>query len=230
MQKFVINENPLAAQYPTSAYTGGKDRNPNGAMKEGDTPAWFYFINNGLNHPPHPEWGGWGGRFSNTGSNLFTDTKEAYSNKETGITDYSSLATVYRWRPDFQQDFAARVQWAVKSYKEANHHPVAVIRNDENGYDMEISARRGQRLAFDASSSYDPDGNGLHYKWYIYPAEGQGNTPGNVILHEAEVSHISIQVPAGAKQDSLIHLILELRDDAEYPLTAYKRMVIRVIE
>src|SRR6185436_10007421 len=32
-------------------------------IKEGDTPAWFYFLRTGLNDPAHPDWGGWGGRF-----------------------------------------------------------------------------------------------------------------------------------------------------------------------
>ena len=51
---------PLGALYPTRTWTAP---NPHSAIKEGDTPSWFYFLPNGLNVPDHPTWGGWGGRF-----------------------------------------------------------------------------------------------------------------------------------------------------------------------
>ena len=41
---------PLGAAYPDIAYG-----------MEGDTPSWLSLIQNGLNYPEHPEWGGWGG-------------------------------------------------------------------------------------------------------------------------------------------------------------------------
>ena len=31
---------------------------------EGDSPSFLYVYSNGLNDPEHPEYGGWGGRFS----------------------------------------------------------------------------------------------------------------------------------------------------------------------
>ena len=46
------NHGPLGAQYPDVAWG-----------MEGDTPAFLSLINNGLNNPEHPEWGGWGGRY-----------------------------------------------------------------------------------------------------------------------------------------------------------------------
>jgi len=36
---------------------------PHGAIKEGDSPSWLYFLDNGMNDAAHPEYGGWGGRF-----------------------------------------------------------------------------------------------------------------------------------------------------------------------
>ena len=38
----IIGKNPLANLYPDKAWTGNKDQNPHGAMKEGDSPAMFY--------------------------------------------------------------------------------------------------------------------------------------------------------------------------------------------
>lgn len=43
---------PLGVEYPDVAWG-----------MEGDTPSWLTLINNGLNQPEHPEWGGWGGRY-----------------------------------------------------------------------------------------------------------------------------------------------------------------------
>ena len=51
---------PLGALYPAKTWTAP---NPHSALKEGDTPSWFYFRPTGLGDPQHPEWGGWGGRF-----------------------------------------------------------------------------------------------------------------------------------------------------------------------
>ena len=38
------------------------------------------------------------------------------------------MVAVYRWRPAFQADFQARLDWCVKPYSEANHPPVVRIR------------------------------------------------------------------------------------------------------
>ena len=51
--------------------------------------------------------------------------------RSNGITD--SRATVWRWRPAYQNEFAARMEWCVKSPKEANHPPVAGFRKDVTG-------------------------------------------------------------------------------------------------
>ena len=37
------------------------------------------------------------------------------------------MSSVYRWRPAFQADFAARLDWCVKPFKKANHPPVVRI-------------------------------------------------------------------------------------------------------
>lgn len=43
---------PLGSYYPDIAY-----------IMEGDTPSFLGLLQNGLNAPEHPEWGGWGGRY-----------------------------------------------------------------------------------------------------------------------------------------------------------------------
>jgi hypothetical protein len=34
---------------------------------------------------------------------------------------YSIYATIWRWRSAYQHDFAARIDWTIKPYAEANH-------------------------------------------------------------------------------------------------------------
>lgn len=47
---------------------------------EGDTPAFFPLIQNGLGDPEHPEWGNWGGRWKlldqSRKVNVFTDATD----------------------------------------------------------------------------------------------------------------------------------------------------------
>jgi hypothetical protein len=112
---------PLGALYPTNTWTAP---NPHATLKEGDTPSWFYFLRTGLGDPAHPEWGGWGGRFRKEKSGLYRDARDTVG----GVTE--ARATVWRWRPAFQADFAARAQWCVKPVKEANHPPVPVLNGD----------------------------------------------------------------------------------------------------
>ncbi|MBK6479582.1 MAG: DUF1593 domain-containing protein [Saprospiraceae bacterium] len=128
----IIGQNPLASQYPDQAYTGGNERNPFMAMKEGDSPALLYFMENGLNQPEHPEWGGWGGRYTLERNQFYRDDSDSYFDEQAGKIITSPRATVFRWRPDFQNDFVARVQWGTKGYSDANHHPIVEINGDRN--------------------------------------------------------------------------------------------------
>ncbi len=54
-------------------------------------------------------------------------------------------ATVWRWRDDFQNDFAARMDWTTKSYEEANHPPVpgaGATGHDHRALRRDLRARR----------------------------------------------------------------------------------------
>jgi hypothetical protein len=64
---------PLAALYPPHTWTAP---NPHSAIKEGDTPSWFYFLPHGVNDPAQPAWGGWGGRFTHAKDGLYRDARD----------------------------------------------------------------------------------------------------------------------------------------------------------
>ncbi|MBM4017040.1 MAG: DUF1593 domain-containing protein [Planctomycetes bacterium] len=71
---------PLGALCPPKTWTAP---NPHAALKEGDTPSWFYFLPNGLGDPEHPEWGGWGGRFAHAAGGLYRDAADEVDGRRT---------------------------------------------------------------------------------------------------------------------------------------------------
>ncbi len=90
----------LGALYPTRTWT---DPNPHGCLKEGDTPAWFFFLPRGGNDAADPTKPGWGGQFVRQPDGWYRDLPFE--------GDFDPRTTVSRWRPDFQKDFAERMAW-----------------------------------------------------------------------------------------------------------------------
>lgn len=225
LHKNIIDLNPLAKMYPDKAYTGGESKNPHMAMKEGDSPSFLYFLSNGLNSPEHPWWGGWGGRYSLTRDQFYRDASDTYFDEQSGKEIQSQRATVFRWRPEFQNDFAARVTWATTNYEDANHPPNVVV-NGKNGDDpVLIQAEPGKTIHLDAGGSIDPDDDALIYQWMLYPEAG--TYTGNVTIVDADKKITKVETPQDAKGKTL-HVILCLKDNVALPLTSYKRVVIEI--
>lgn len=207
------NHGPLGAFYPPQTHTG---KNPHKALKEGDTPSWFYFLNNGLNVPAEPAFGGWGGRFLRNDT-FWQDAQDTVGDETSGI------ATTWRWRPAFQNAFQARMDWCVSLYAHANHEPSVVV-NGEDGKDMvQIVAQPGARVHLSAAGSSDPDGDALSYRWFVYAEASLYR--GDVAIEQATDQDASFVMP-DAKPGETIHVVLEVTDDGEPPLTAYRRVVI----
>lgn len=141
-------------------------------IMEGDTPSFLGLLPNGLNAPEHPEWGGWGGRYmlldASGWTSVYSDAVDFAIGADNG-TFYSKYASIWRWRPAFQYDFTARMQWSVQpDYAENNHHPVAVV-NDTCGFEaFELHYTLGESVVLDASASYDPDGDDISFDWFHY--------------------------------------------------------------
>ena len=75
-------------------------------MKEGDTPSWFFFLPSGGNDPADPSKPGWGGQYQKASDGWYRDIRAGAADANSG-----GPGAVYRWRPDFQKDFARRMAW-----------------------------------------------------------------------------------------------------------------------
>ncbi len=187
-------------------------------MKEGDSPSFLGLIDNGLNVPDRPDWGGWGGRYRLLKGELYIDAPDYL---EGTLNERHSVA---RWRTAFQSDFMARVQWAQLPFEQANHNPVAVVNGIMAMTPLSISAKPGERVLLDASKSSDPDGQELAFHWWVYEEIYRPAQP--LLFQYAEnKSKIAFEMPVVAPGKA-IHLILEVSDRGQPALTGYKRIII----
>lgn len=214
LEENVLNgHGPLGDVYPPKA--AGKD-----GVKEGDTPSFFHVLPNGLSDPEHPQWGGWGGRFRPSGrGNEYRDASDAVDGQR------SSLATIYRWRGAYQNAFEARMDWCVKSWSQANHCPTAVLNGDRTLDVLEMSADPGEKVRLSAKGSSDPDGDQLGYQWWVY--EEAGSYWDDAPIAGASAREATVTVPEKAAGRT-VHVILEVTDRGEPPLTAYRRAILEV--
>ncbi len=238
-QNIQQNHGPLGEVYPDVAWG-----------VEGDTPAFLSLIPNGLNVPEQPQWGAWGGRyelykpdFSKTKEGgsivtiapesraIWTDANDNYTpyipneygravGRDTStFTGYKE--TLWRWRDDFQNDFAARMDWGIKSYEEANHPPIPVLSHAE-----QLTVKSGEEFYLDAFNTTDPDGDSFSFLWFNYPEAG---TYKEVIKIGAENVHgVHVTAP---KIDNVetVHFILKVTDKGEPQLSRYKRVIVTIL-
>ena len=202
----LLEHGPLLNIYRRHLYSG--PRTTGDFVSEGDSPAFMYVIPTGLRSTEHPEWGGWGGRFERE-ENRWRSAPDAHDKFE----------AIYRWIPHFQQDFAARADWCVTSYAEANHPPQVVL-----NVNTTLTAKPGDRLQLNAQRSVDPDQDQLSFRWWQY-AEADSYSKKVPIDHPAE-SSVEIVIPHDAQAGNTIHIICEATDDGTPALTRYQRIVI----
>lgn len=208
----------LGDLYPN--YNGGDiwsgTLGPVRGIKEGDTPSYLSLVPNGLGVPGRPELGSWGGRFEGEGGRLVDVADRDLDT--TGDPD-PRMSSVYRWREAFQNDFAARLDWCVKPFAEANHPPVVRIRGERDR-----AAAVGAEVVLDAGESSDPDGDGLVFAWTIYPADDARGIPE---IDGRTDAVARLRVPAGWSGRT-IPVLLSVTDDGAPPLTRYGRVIVEV--
>jgi len=234
------NHGPLGASYPDVAWG-----------MEGDTPSWLNLIPNGLSDPEQPNFGSWGGRYElykpdfaltkEGGSDvpIAPETREIWTNAIDSYTPYifkeygratgldtasfnDYKVTLWRWRDDFQNDFAARMDWCTKSYEEANHPPVPVL-----GHPAEITVKSGEGFGLDAFESTDPDGDNLSFLWFNYPEAGTYKKL--IKVDGAENAHGAYIIAPVVDKKETAHFILKLTDKGKPQLTRYQRVVVTIL-
>jgi hypothetical protein len=132
------------------------------------------------------------------------------------FTDYRT--SIWRWRDEFQADFAARMDWTIKNYADANHPPKVTLTHEKN-----IRVKSGQYFSLDASASTDPDGDSLSYYWFAYP-EASGFT-GEIKLDTENLARINMQTSKVNKEENL-HVIVRVTDKGKPALSRYERVIV----
>jgi hypothetical protein len=127
--------------------------------------------------------------------------------------------TLWRWREDFQNDFAARMDWATKPYDAANHPPVIVLDQPSA-----ITVQSGKQFGLSAHAA-DPDGDSLTYYWFQYPEAGTYR--GLVDIGAEDMRGIYLTAPKVEKPET-IHFIVRVTDKGTPPLSRYKRIIVTV--
>jgi hypothetical protein len=225
---------PLGVLYPDVAYG-----------MEGDTPTFLSLINNGLNDAEHPNYGGWGGRyelylpqFEDSNQGIFRrenwpkdepETRPIWTNASDSVVSevdkkkYSgNRETIWRWRKDFQHDFAARMDWTVKSYAECNHPPIVKLSHPDR-----FTVKSGQAFHLNAKGTSDPDGDSVSYLWFQY--QEAGSYKGNISFrpYSPNLYDLPVTAPKVDKPQTL-HFILQVTDKGTPSLTRYKRVIVTV--
>ena len=223
----IRSKGPLGALYPQVKF-----------LMEGDTPSFLYLINNGLGDSEHPDWGSWGGRYEFYTPRLrkwhaAPETRPLWTDAEDEVLGVdgkwhtSNKATIWRWRSAYQNDFAARMDWTIRPYSEANHPPVAKLNHPSR-----LSAKTSERVNLSAEGSSDPDGNALSYEWIYYGEPGtfvisSGRTGAPFKIEEANKIKAWFIAPKVTKPETM-HVILAVTDQGKPALTRYQRVVITI--
>ena len=227
----IRRKGPLGAEYPRWEF-----------LMEGDTPSFLSLINNGLSNPEHPDWGGWGGRYElytprTQKWHLQPETRPFWTDAEDEVLGVDGRwhtdnhATIWRWRAAYQNDFAARMDWTINPYDQANHPPVPKL-----GHSDRLTARPGERVNLSAAGSSDPDGDTLSYEWFYYNEAGtfpasSARSGQPVPIQNFDQPQAWFTVPTSRVMPpgtGTMHIILAVTDHGTPRLTRYQRVIVEV--
>ena len=241
-ERILENHGPLCALYKAHK-KGDEGFNEGDFRSEGDSPSFLHIIPNGLRSMESPDWGGWGGRYVKVRENTWLDPVQEPGYRYPEGRWYSSTAwgrqrlrknirndmelmaylkPIWCWADAFQNDFAARADWCVKHYDQANHPPVVVL---DQALDMKV--KPGDTVSLSARGTTDPDGDELTYRWWQY--EEADTYDGTVEIRDSGKQDVSFTLPGNVGEGKTIHIICEVTDDGKPPLTRYQRVIVTVV-
>jgi hypothetical protein len=224
-------------------WRAGSPKQKGSFRSEGDSPSFLHNIPTGLRNMESPDYGGWGGRYIKVRENTWLDPvpfegyeypegrwytrsawgrmymRETHPENQDQMHEYFKPIT--RWMDALQNDFAARADWCVKSYEEANHQPIVKLNND-----LDLNAAPGSTIQLSAKGTKDPDGDELTYNWWFH--EEASNYNGIIEVLNNDQIDASFIVPENATSGNSIHIICEVSDNGTPKLTRYKRVIVTV--
>ena len=130
--------------------------------------------------------------------------------------------SLWRWRDDFQNDFAARIGWTTLAYEKANHPPLVRLAGPDH-----LTVHSDEVFTLSAEGTTDPDGDSLSYLWFNYTEAGTLKAAIPTIGAE-NIFHMSFKAPVVSKPETA-HFILRVTDKGTPPLTRYKRVVVTIL-
>lgn len=187
-------------------------------ISEGDSPAFLHLVDVGLDNYHDPSRGGWSGRFVQSTENPFKyEDGEASADFNPESREMDPRYPQTRWIKSMQLDFAARADWCVLPYEEANHAPLISV---EQGTLIHVKASETVRLNLSAK---DPDNHAVAIKAWCYGEAGDGKAE---VTTKEDVA--TVKIPDTAKTGEEYHIIVEGTDTGFPALTRYQRVVLRV--
>jgi len=130
--------------------------------------------------------------------------------------------SLWRWRDDFQNDFAARIGWTTLAYEKANHPPLVRLAGPDR-----LTVHSDEVFTLSAEGTTDPDGDSLSYLWFNYTEAGTLKAAIPTIGAE-NIFHMSFKAPVVSKPETA-HFILRVTDKGTPRLTRYKRVMVTIL-
>ncbi|MBS4461127.1 DUF1593 domain-containing protein [Aerococcaceae bacterium zg-B36] len=216
-------------------------------ISEGDSPSYFYLLQTALRGYESPSYGGWGGRFKKVHNQTYQNRAYDYNPATSRFeVEYSFV----RWIQAIQADFAARAKWCTTDqFHQVNHYPVVSTIEDK-------SVLAGQTVILNAQAK-DLNDLPLVYKWWCYEEVSTywdfshvqmieekrafGGMEFVMSIHSdtiekdweldmegIDTSTVKINIPEDAKRGDTFHIILEVSNQCDTPLTTYQRIILTV--
>jgi hypothetical protein len=144
--------------------------------------------------------------------------------RQDSVSYNDNQVSLWRWREDFQNDFAARMDWCTKSFEEANHPPVVKVNGPE-----EFTLKSGDIFKLDADGTNDPDGDNLSYWWFHYPEAGTYKGIVSFGMYSENLYNIHTIKAPEVTSPQTVHFILKVTDKGTPQLSRYRRVIVTVV-
>jgi hypothetical protein len=211
-----------AQQLRDEGYVVWSPLQPHGAfLGEGDTPTFLNLIDNGLAGYREDSFGGWGGTAAPEPQPSFAAGFAALEATAAGQAPQRPRPATHPFLAAAQNDFAARMAWAVTPrHADANHPPAVALAGEAT-----LAAHPGDTLHLKVKVS-DPDRDAVSVHWRHW--DEADSYPRPIALASPAGLAAVLQVPADARPGDTIHLLAEATDDGTPALTRYARVIVRV--